>query len=101
MENQLFAFVQSSGLLECIDDAYIERGDWMPLVMAFADAVQSAERESMRKDAERLRAALRLYIAAGYGNSTDHHKQGDAYDAAVEALGHAIDAAMAQPAKVE
>lgn len=36
---------------------------------------------------ERLRAALRLYVDAGFGNSTDHFKQGAAYDAAVEALG--------------
>ena len=33
-----------------------------------------------------LRRALQLYMQAGHGNSTDHRAQGEAYDAAVEAL---------------
>ena len=44
---------------------------------------------------ERLRAALRLYADAGFGNSTDHFKQGEAYDAAVEALGPNVGAKRA------
>lgn len=35
---------------------------------------------------DKLRDALKLYVAAGFGNSTDFLKQGAAYDAAVEAL---------------
>lgn len=42
---QLGRLVEGSGLLECIDDAWQERGDWMPLVQAFADLVQAAERQ--------------------------------------------------------
>lgn len=34
----------------------------------------------------KFRYALELYVKAGFGNSTDFHKQGIAYDAAVEAL---------------
>ena len=37
-------------------------------------------------DAGRLREALRLYVKAGYGNSTNLAQQGEAYDAAIEAL---------------
>lgn len=46
--------IAGSGLLECIDDAYLARGDWMPLVQAFADAVRAAERERWRALAQRL-----------------------------------------------
>jgi hypothetical protein len=46
--------LESSGLLACIDDAYLDRGDWQPLVQAFADAVSAAERER----SEVLRQAL-------------------------------------------
>jgi len=35
---------------------------------------------------EQLRAALELYVNAGFGESTDFYKQGAAYYAAVEAL---------------
>lgn len=46
---QLVRLAERSGLLDCIDDAYLERGDWQPLVAAFAEAVQSAERERCAK----------------------------------------------------
>lgn len=36
---------EAAGLLACIDDEYLKRGDWRPLVQAFADAVRAAERE--------------------------------------------------------
>ena len=42
-----------------------------------------------------LLAALKLYQAAGFGNSTDHHAQGLAYDAAVEAIARATGASNA------
>ena len=42
---ELGHLVGATGLLACVDDAYQERGDWAPLVQAFADAVQAAERE--------------------------------------------------------
>ena len=45
LNDELGQLVESTGLLACVDDAYQERGDWAPLVQAFADAVQSAERE--------------------------------------------------------
>lgn len=35
---------------------------------------------------DELVAALRLYIDAGFGQSTDHYKQGLAYDAAIVAI---------------
>ncbi len=38
------------------------------------------------KQRDDLATALRKYQAAGFGNSTDFAKQGEAYDAAVEAL---------------
>jgi hypothetical protein len=45
MSAELGPLVDGSGLLDCIDDAYQARGDWMPAVQAFADAVRAAERE--------------------------------------------------------
>jgi hypothetical protein len=37
--------VIETGLADCIDDAYYERGDWLPLVRAFARAVLAAAQE--------------------------------------------------------
>lgn len=34
-------------------------------------------------------AALRLYVSAGFGQSTDPHQQGEAYDAAIAAIARA------------
>lgn len=38
------------------------------------------------EEAERLRDALKLYISAGFGESTDFRKQSDAYNAAMKAM---------------
>lgn len=48
----------------------------------------AAELRRLTAEVEALRDALRLYVHAGFGDSTDHFKQGEAYDAAVEVLGH-------------
>jgi hypothetical protein len=39
--------------------------------------------------APELLSALRLYVDAGFGQSTDPYKQGEAYDAAIEAIAKA------------
>lgn len=31
--------IRQSGVLECIDDCYVDRGDWLPLMEKFAEAV--------------------------------------------------------------
>lgn len=46
----------------------------------------SVERTALITRAERLAEALRLYISAGFGNSTDFYKQAGAKRAAIEAL---------------
>ena len=67
--------VESTGLLECIDDAYQARGDWKPIVAAFAGAVQAAERR-------RFAALCRAAQPAG-GRQWD-----EAHVACFEALEH-------------
>ena len=44
-DEELERLARKAGLLECIDDAYLARGDWLPEASAFASLVQSAERE--------------------------------------------------------
>lgn len=48
------------------------------------DAADLIERLASKRD--KLREALKQYVDAGFGNSTDFRKQSAAYDAAVEAL---------------
>ena len=45
-----------------------------------------AERDALAAEVGALREALRMYIRAGFGNSTDFCDQALAYDAAVRAL---------------
>ena len=47
MSEGLGPLVETAGLLACVDDEYLKRGDWAPLVQAFADAVRAAERERL------------------------------------------------------
>jgi hypothetical protein len=103
MDNATFTLVQASGLLECIDDAYRERGDWRQLVLAFADAVRAAECESLRNDAERLHTAVCQAVAL-MNRSTEidltRCAEGrEALDILRQVLIDHADAAMAQPTK--
>ena len=43
-DEELERLARKAGLLECIDDAYLARWDWLPETRAFAELVQSAER---------------------------------------------------------
>ena len=45
-----------------------------------------AEIDALRAELEQAKTALKLYINAGFGNSTDFSKQCAAYDAAIEVL---------------
>lgn len=65
-----------------LEDAAIHEG-YTHILHEAADAL-----EAMQEDAERMAVALRLYIAAGFGNSTDFCKQAEAKRAATEALYH-------------
>ena len=51
-----------------------------------ADYIAAANSEATRS--ERLAEALRLYMSAGFGNSTDFYKQAEAKRVATEALYH-------------
>lgn len=55
MSDELGLLVERAGLLACVDEEYMKRGDWAPIVKAFADAVQAAERERCAKLCESLR----------------------------------------------
>lgn len=77
------------------DGSFIRREDADSLAGALLALVKSGDRATedlqdalaeTKKEADRLRSALQLFILAGFGNSTDFHKQMDAYHAAVEAL---------------
>ena len=57
-DDEIKRLARKAGLLECIDDAYLARMDWLPEAREFASLVQSAERE---RCAQYLRdAAARL-----------------------------------------
>jgi len=53
------------------------------------DRAEGEENAHLIAAAPDLLAALRLYIQAGHGNSTDHYQQGRAYAAAVAAIAKA------------
>lgn len=53
------------------------------IVTAFPQAIETVRA---------MQEALRKYMAAGFGNSTDFHAQGQAYDSAVEAIAKATGA---------
>ena len=57
-DEEIERLARKAGLLECIDDAYLARGDWLPEAREFASLLQSAERERcakyLRDAAERL-----------------------------------------------
>jgi hypothetical protein len=68
-----------------IDDAKTALG-YCADVMDAANALIAEQSAALtRKDALLRQAmeALKLYDAAGYGNSTDQYKQGQAYDASI------------------
>ncbi len=47
---------------------------------------EQSDLAKVTKQRDDLVAALKKYQAAGFGNSTDFAKQGEAYDAAIEVL---------------
>ena len=57
-DEEIERLARKAGLLECIDDAYLARGDWLPEAGEFVSLLQSAERERcakyLRDAAERL-----------------------------------------------
>ena len=70
-DEELERLARKAGLLECIDDAYLARGDWLPEAREFAELVQSAERE---RCAQYLRdAAARLAPEGKRINQIDRH----------------------------
>ena len=61
-DEEIERLARKAGLLECIDDAYLARGDWLPEAREFAILLQSAERgrcaadnETLRQEVSRLR----------------------------------------------
>ena len=54
-DEELERLARKAGLLECIDDAYLARGDWMPEAREFASLAQSAERERCAEENKNLR----------------------------------------------
>ena len=71
-DEELERLARKAGLLECIDDAYLTRGDWLPEAREFASLVQSAERELRAKENRKLRHLL--FMAHG---SEEHYLYGD------------------------
>ena len=57
-DEEIERLARKAGLLECIDDAYLARGDWLPEAREFASLVQSAERELRAKENRKLRHLL-------------------------------------------
>jgi len=49
-------------------------------------SVQLDDLRSVLDSLEAMRGALRLYLDAGFGESTDFHAQGKAYDTAIRLL---------------
>jgi hypothetical protein len=63
-DEEIERIARKSGLLECIDDAYLARGDWLPEAREFASLLQSAERERCAQEAKKLRAFAREVMEA-------------------------------------
>ena len=55
-DEEIERLARKAGLLECIDDAYLARGDWLPEAREFAELAQSAERERCADENKKLRA---------------------------------------------
>ncbi len=67
--------------------ACVNACEGMPTWKLARDGLPSvSEYVALTKQRDDLVAALKKYQAAGFGNSTDFAKQGEAYDAAIEAL---------------
>lgn len=69
----------------------LRTGGWVASILHNGEALELRQTADGRlwAAAPELLAALRLYLAAGFGQSTDPHAQGIAYDAAVEAVAKA------------
>jgi hypothetical protein len=65
--------------------------DWMEWNDASMEVQNEAAAELRRLHEvnQELLAALKAYQKAGFGQSTDHHLQGDAYDLAIKAIARA------------
>ncbi len=71
-DEEIERLARKAGLLECIDDAYLARGDWLPEAREFASLLQSAERERCVDENKNLRHLL--FMAHG---SEEHYLYGD------------------------
>ena len=56
-DEEIERIARKSGLLECIDDAYLARGDWLPEAREFASLLQSAELELVEAEQEAKKTA--------------------------------------------
>jgi hypothetical protein len=54
-----------------------------------ADTEAAAELRRLHEVNQELLESLKAYQKAGFGQSTDHHLQGDAYDLAIKAIARA------------
>ena len=71
-DEEIERLARKAGLLECIDDAYLARGDWLPEAREFASLLQSAERDRCADENKKLRHML--FMAHG---SEEHYLYGD------------------------
>ena len=53
-DEEIERLARKAGLLECIDDAYLARGDWLPEAGEFVSLLQSAERERCADELKKL-----------------------------------------------